>query len=85
MAVLVTPLSAALGARITGVDLSGGLDDATMNDIRQVWLDHFVIVIPGQDLTGADQLAFTEWFGPLKLPSGWLEVFACLLVLHLLR
>ena len=64
MAVLVTPLSAALGARITGVDLSGGLDDATMNDIRQVWLDHFVIVIPGQDLTGADQLAFTEWFGP---------------------
>ena len=35
-----------------------------MNDIRQVWLDHFVVVIPGQDMAGDDQIAFTEWFGP---------------------
>jgi len=64
MTVSVEPLSDALGARLTGVDLRGGLDDATMNDIRRAWLDHFVIVIPGQDLSGDDQIAFTEWFGP---------------------
>lgn len=64
MTVSVEPLSDALGARLTGVDLRGELDDATMNDIRRAWLDHFVIVIPGQDLSGDDQIAFTEWFGP---------------------
>jgi taurine dioxygenase len=64
MTVLVEPLSDALGARLTGVDLRAGLDDATMNDIRRAWLDHFVIVISGQDLSGDDQIAFTEWFGP---------------------
>ena len=57
-------MSEAIGARISGVDLGGGLDDATMNHIRQVWLDHFVVVIPGQDMAGDDQIAFTEWFGP---------------------
>ena len=64
MAISVETLSEAIGARISGVDLGGGLDDATMNDIRQVWLDHFVVVIPGQDMAGDDQIAFTEWFGP---------------------
>ena len=64
MAISVETLSEAIGARISGADLRGGLDDATMNDIRQVWLDHFVVVIPGQDMAGDDQIAFTEWFGP---------------------
>jgi taurine dioxygenase len=64
MAIGVERLSDAIGARITGVDLRGGLDDATMQEIRQAWLEHFVIVIPGQDLSGDDQIAFTEWFGP---------------------
>lgn len=64
MTIGVERLSDAIGARITGVDLRGGLDDATMNAIHQAWLENFVIVIPGQDLSGDDQLAFTEWFGP---------------------
>lgn len=64
MAVSVKPLSAAIGARITGVDLRGGLDDDVMREIRQAWIEHFVIVIPGQSLSGEDQIAFTEWFGP---------------------
>ena len=64
MAISVETLSEAIGARISGVDLGGGLDDETMNHIRQVWLDHFVVVIPGQDMAGDDQIAFTEWFGP---------------------
>lgn len=64
MAIGVERLSDAIGARITSVDLRGGLDDATMQEIRKAWLEHFVIVIPGQDLSGDDQIAFTEWFGP---------------------
>lgn len=64
MTIGVERLSDAIGARITGVDLRGGLDEASMQAIRQAWLENFVIVIPGQDLSGDDQIAFTEWFGP---------------------
>mgnify|MGYP003645179181 FL=1 len=60
----VDRLSPAIGARVSGVDLRGGLDDTTMTQIRDAWLENFVIVIPGQDLSGDDQIAFTEWFGP---------------------
>lgn len=64
MAISVEKLSDAIGARITGIDLRGGLKDKAMQAIRQAWLENFVIVIPGQDLSGDDQIAFTEWFGP---------------------
>tara|TARA_R110002072_G_scaffold130040_14_gene268785 strand:- start:1314 stop:2162 length:849 start_codon:yes stop_codon:yes gene_type:complete len=64
MAISIQRMSDAIGARVTGVDLRGGLDDATMKEIHQAWLENFVIVIPGQDLSGDDQIAFTEWFGP---------------------
>ena len=64
MTISLEPLSDAIGARLTGVDLRGGLDDSIMKVIRQAWLDHFVIVIPGQELSGDDQITFTEWFGP---------------------
>ena len=60
----VQKMSSAIGARITGVDLRGGLDETAMREIHQAWLDNFVIVIPAQDLSGDDQIAFTEWFGP---------------------
>ena len=64
MGISVERLSEAAGARISGVDLRGGLDDVVMKDIHRAWLDNFVIVIPGQNLSGDDQIAFTEWFGP---------------------
>ena len=64
MAFSVERLSPAIGARVSGVDLRGGFDDATKAGIRNAWLENFVIVIPGQDLSGDDQIAFTEWFGP---------------------
>ena len=64
MAISLKSLSPALGAGVAGVDLRDGLDDAVMRQIRQIWLDYFVVVIPGQNLSSDDQIAFTEWFGP---------------------
>ena len=64
MALSVERLSPAVGARVSGVNLRGGLDDAVMTEIHKAWLENFVIVIPGQELSGDDQIAFTEWFGP---------------------
>jgi taurine dioxygenase len=64
MEITVNRLSPAVGAMLGGVDLSGGPRDELMSEIHEAWLENFVIVIPGQDLSGDDQIAFTEWFGP---------------------
>ena len=64
MSISIQRMSDAIGARLTGIDLRSGIDDAVMKEVHQAWLENFVIVIPGQDLSGDDQIAFTEWFGP---------------------
>ncbi len=64
----VTPLSDAIGARITGIDLSDALDEATAEALRRVWLDHCVLLIPGQDLSPEQQIAFARSFGELEPP-----------------
>jgi len=60
----VTPLSAAIGAVIRGVDLRR-VDADTAAAIRQVWLERKVVFFPGQDLDQESHLAFAAWFGEL--------------------
>lgn len=57
------PLSGAIGAEISGVDLSRPLDDGTVAEIRRVLLDRLVVFFRGQDLDPAAQLAFARRFG----------------------
>ena len=59
----VKALSPALGAEVTGIDLSVSLDDAIIDDLRAIWLQHQMIVIRGQDLKPAQQLAFAKALG----------------------
>ena len=59
----VKALSPAVGAEVTGIDLSVPLDDAIIDDLRATWLKHQIIVIRGQDLTPAQQLAFAKALG----------------------
>ncbi|MGE0799051.1 MAG: TauD/TfdA dioxygenase family protein [Lautropia sp.] len=58
------PCDAPLGARIEGVDLSGPLDDATLDRIEQALHAYGVLVFPGQRLDDAAQKAFSLRFGP---------------------
>ncbi len=67
MSITVTPLSPALGARITGVDLRDELDAATVRAIRQAFLDHVIIVLPDQRIDDADQERFCGNFGELEV------------------
>lgn len=67
MAITVTPLSDALGAAITGVDLRRDLDDATIQDIKQAWYDHVILVFPNQDINDDEQEKFCRNFGELEL------------------
>jgi taurine dioxygenase len=57
----------ALGAVITGVDLSKPVDDETVASIRRAFLEHQVICIRGQAaVTPEDQLAFSARWGEIS-------------------
>lgn len=62
----VRPLSSALGAEISGVDLSRPISDAIFETIHDVWLKHEVILFRGQSLDEDQQIAFAERFGELQ-------------------
>ncbi len=67
IAIEVRPLSPALGAEITGVDLRDDLDDATFAAIEDAWHQNLVILFRAQELSEADQLRFARRFGELAL------------------
>jgi len=66
MSVSVTPLSAALGAEISGVDVAQ-LDDSDFAEIRAAWHAHKVLLIRGQKLDTAAQTAFARRFGDIQV------------------
>lgn len=59
----VLPLTGALGAEVSGVDLRR-LDDAGFAEIHRAWLDHGVIFFRDQKLDVAELEAFSLRFGP---------------------
>ena len=65
----VHKIAGALGAEISGVDLARDLDDATIAEIRRVWLDNCVVFFRNQDLPPARFLALAKRFGePIEYP-----------------
>ena len=60
-------VAGALGAELSGVDLSQPLDDATIAAIRAAFVEHQVIFFRDQALTPAQQVAFGARFGPLNV------------------
>ena len=61
--ITVTPSGYACGAEIGGVDASKPLDAETVAAIRKAWLDHQVIVLRDQDLSGEDHRRFCGYLG----------------------
>jgi taurine dioxygenase len=66
MAFDVHPITAAIGAEITGIDLSEISQD-TAEELRKVWLDHKVLVIRDQPITQEQHIAFGRLFGELEV------------------
>ena len=66
----VQPVSGALGAEITGVDISLPLDAEVVVEIRNAFLSHLVIFFQNQVITPQQQLNFAEQFGiPMEYPQ----------------
>ena len=62
-----TPLSPALGAEITGVDIAGGIGDAQFDELRQAFADYAVIFLRDQDITPEQHIAFAERWGKINV------------------
>ena len=72
MTLLVTPTEATLGAVVTGVRLDA-LDDGDWRAIEAAFLEHAVLIFPGQHPSHACQTAFGRRFGeydPLVAATG---------------
>ncbi len=65
MTVSVEPVSGMVGAVVRGVDLSGPLDETTVAEIWQAFLDHHVLFFHDQDLSPEAQVRFGRSFGEL--------------------
>ncbi len=55
----------ACGAAVRGVDLRQPLTAEVVKAIEAIWLEHHVLAFPEQQLSDADLLRFTQYFGPL--------------------
>lgn len=67
-ALTITPISGALGAEISGVDLSADISDETLAGIKQAFLDHHVIFFRDQHGLSPDaHKAFARRFGTLNV------------------
>ena len=63
----IRKVAGALGAELSGIDLSSALDDETIAAIRAALNQHQAIFFRDQRLTPDQQLAFGRRFGPLNI------------------
>jgi len=62
-------IAGALGAEISGVDLSRPLPREQRAELRRLWLEHLVVFFRDQDLTPQQFMAFAAQFGePVEYP-----------------
>ena len=65
----IRPLSPAVGAEVTGLELGGVIDDDTMRALTAAFHEHCVLVFRDQHLDPAGQQAFAAcWGTPLVVP-----------------
>ena len=63
--IYASPIAGALGAEISGVDISRPIDAATFAEIRRAWAENLVIFFRGQSLDDDALIAFGRHFAPL--------------------
>jgi taurine dioxygenase len=89
----VVPLTRHIGAEIRGIDLRRTPDDATIRAIYQAWLDHLVLIFPGQDLSQEDLVRATGFFGeigelhrpPKYFPKGYASLLPGIMLISNIR
>ncbi len=65
MSITVSPLTASIGAEISGIDMAD-VDAACRDELRKIWMDHKVLVLRNQPITTEQHIAFGRMFGDLE-------------------
>jgi taurine dioxygenase len=63
----ITPLSKALGAEITDIDLRRSQDDASIKAIKDAFDQNIFVVFRGQELSEEDQIRAAGYFGKVHV------------------
>jgi len=63
----IRAFDAPLGAEVLGLDLGRPLSDDDFARLHRAHLDHHVLVFRDQQITPAQQVAFSRRFGPLQI------------------
>ena len=66
MSLKIRKVSYALGAEVSGVDISKPLSDEAFAEIHEAFLEHSVLLFRGQPITRAQYVAFSSRFGKLR-------------------
>ena len=66
MSLQVTPLNN-VGVEVSGFDINDSIDDAMKGELRNLWLEHGVLLFRNQDITPQKQIEFSRIFGPLEM------------------
>ena len=61
----IAPIDASFGAVVTGIRLAT-VDDECWHELHQAWLEHALLIFPGQHLSRDEQISFARRFGPLE-------------------
>jgi taurine dioxygenase len=69
--IAVTPITTHIGAEVSGVDLAQPLSTENFHAIHAAWMQHQVLVFPGQQLTDPQLEAFSARFGLLDRKPGY--------------
>ncbi len=64
----LVPLGSALGAEVRDLDVSAGLDDATVAALRSAWLETGLLLFRDQSLDETALADFSRHFGALEAP-----------------
>jgi taurine dioxygenase len=56
-----------VGIEIRGFDLNSSIDDELAQVLRDLWLEHGIVLFRDQDITPERQIEFSRLFGPLEM------------------
>ncbi len=70
MTIRITPLRSDFAARIGGVDLVHGMSASVFEALRDALDRHSVLIVPDQPMNDEEQIAFSNWWGPMEPTKG---------------
>ena len=70
MAIGIEPVGTDFVARVSGVDLVGGVDETVFGILRRALDEHSVLVFHDQPMNDDEQIAFSNWWGPMEPTKG---------------